>query len=303
MNTISLNNKTTWIDIDKPTKDDIEHLRQNFKFHSVVLNELMPDTIRTKVDSYDDYFYIVLHFPSFDKKSRTSKSQELDILITKDYVITTHKETIIPLKSIFDKCNLYPEEKEKYLSDGPAKLLYLILDEFLSSCLSHLDDISEFIDKTENAIFHGKEKEMVREISTIKRNILDFRRALKPQKQILESLHLTINQFFGDKYNPFFNNLIGHHLRLWDVLDNYKELTESLESTNATLFSSKLNETMKILTIFTALLLPISIISGVFGMNVSVPFQDHPQGFLIIIALLVSAFLGLYLLFKKKKVI
>lgn len=303
MHTISINNKTTWIDVGKPSQDDINHLRDNFKFHSVVLNELIPDTIRTKVDSYDDYFYIVLHFPTFDKKNRTSKSQELDILITKDTIITSHKETIIPLKAIFDKCNLYPEQKEKYLANGPAKLLYLILDEILSSCLLHLDDISQAIDKIENAIFHGKEKEMIQEISIIKRNVLDFRRALKPQKQILESLYLAINKYFGDEHLPFFNDLVGHHLRLWDILDSYKELLESLESTNATLFSARLNETMKILTIFTALLLPISIMSGLFGMNVDVPLQNHPQGFYIIIAILISAFLGLYLLFKRKKII
>lgn len=303
MNIISCNKKTTWIDIEKPSKSDIEYLRQNFKFHNIVLDELMPDTIRTKVDNYDDYFYIVLHFPSFNKEKRTVHSQELDIIITKTAIITSHKETLIPLKAIFDKCNNYQEEKEKYLLDGPAKILYSILEDLLNTCFSQLDHISENIDRSEKSIFSGMEKQMIEEISIIKRNILDFRRAIKPQKQILGSLYLVINKFFGNGFSPFYNDLLGHHLRLWDTLDNYKELTESLETTNATLFTSKLNETIKILTIFTALLLPISIIVGIFGMNVAVPLQNHPQGFLIILGILIITLSVIYLFFKKRRII
>lgn len=303
MNTIALK-KTTWIDMEKPSQSDVDYLRQNFKFHDVVLNELLPDTIRTKVDSYDDYFYIVLHFPAFDKTTRTTHSQELDILMTKNTIITSHKETIIPIKSIFDKCNLQPEEKNKYFSDGPAKLLYYILDELLNSCFEKLDQISSNIDKTEKSIFQGKEREMIREISIIKRDILDFRRIINPQKQILESLHLTINKFFNsDEYSPFFNDLIGHHLRIWDTLDNYKELVESFEATNATLFSSKLNEIMKIFTIFTAMLLPISIVTSIFGMNVVVPFQNHQYGFFFVLGISTIVLVFIYLYFKKRKIL
>lgn len=304
MNIISLNKKTTWIDIENPGLSDIEYLKQNFNFHSTVLNEIIPDTIRTKVDAYDDYFYIVLHFPAFNKEKRTTHSQELDILITKDHIITLHKEILVPLKAVFDKCNIYEEEKIKHMSDGPARLLYFMLDNILNASFAELDYISTNIDKAEKAIFQGMEKEMVREISIIKRNILDFRRAIKPQKQILESLNLVINNFFdhSEEFSPFYNDLIGHHLRIWDTMENYKELTESLESTNATLFSSKLNETIRILTIFTAILMPISIIVGIFGMNVTVPFQNHPQGFLIIISIAIATIFSIYFYFKKKKI-
>lgn len=304
MNTIALNKKTVWIDIEKPTESDVNYLGENFNFHKLVLNEIVPDTIRTKVDIYDDYFYLVLHFPVFDKATRTTHSQELDILVNGNTIITLHKEMIIPLKAIFDKFNLYEEEKQKYISetDGPAKLLYHLIDGLLNSCFPKLDHISENIDKAEKAIFQDGEKNMIKEISIIKRDILDFRRAIKPQRQILESLETTINKFFGENYAPFFNDLLGHHMRIWDNLENYKELTESLESTNTTLFSSKLNETIRILTVFTALLMPISIIVGVFGMNVTVPFQNHPQGFIIVISIAVITILSIYFYFKKKKI-
>lgn len=144
---------------------------------------------------------------------------------------------------------------------------------------------------------------MIREISIIKRDILDFRRIINPQKQILESLHLTINKFFNnDEYSPFFNDLIGHHLRIWDTLDNYKELVESFEATNTTLFSSKLNEIMKIFTIFTAMLLPISIVTGIFGMNVIVPFQDHPYGFFFVLGISATIIISIYSYFKKRRI-
>lgn len=303
MNTIAFK-KTAWIDIEKPSQNDIDYLKQNFKFHDIVLNELVPDTIRTKVDSYDNYFYIVLHFPVFDKTTRTTHPQELDILITRNTIITSHKEMIVPLKSIFNKCALQKEERGEFFSDGPAKLLYHILDELLNSCFEKIDHISSNIDKTEKSIFQGKEKEMIREISIIKRDILDFRRTIKPQKQILESLYLTINKFFNsDNYSPFFNDLIGHHLRIWDTLDNYKELIESFETTNSTLFSSKLNEIIKILTIFTAMLLPVSIIVGIFGMNVVVPLQDHPYGFFIIVGSSAITPIIIYTYFKKRNLI
>lgn len=282
---------------------DIEYLRQSFNFHPAILSELIPDTIRTKVDVYDDCLYVVLHFPSFNKTNRSTHAQELDILITKNNIITLHKEALIPLKAIFEKCNAYEDEKSRYMSEGPAKLLYFMLDEILAVSFAELDLLSKNIDKAEKAIFQGMEKEMIKEISTIKRNILDFRRSLNPQRQILESLHSTISKFFGnnEKYLPFYNDLSGHHLRIWDTLENYKEIVESLESTNATLFSSKLNETIRVLTTFTAILMPVSIIFGVFGMNVSVPLQNHPQGFFLIVSIAIATTLSIYIYFKKRK--
>jgi len=305
MNIISLDKKMTWIDIEKPGLNDIEYLKQNFHFDSTVLSELIPDTVRTKVDTYNNFFYIVLHFPALHKEKKVIHSQELDILITKDCIVTLHKEVLVPLKAIFDKCNLYEEEKIKYMSGGPSKLLYFTLDSILNASFAELDYISANIDRVEKAIFQGMEKEMVREISTIKRNILDFRRAIKPQRQILESLNVAVNKFFdhNEEFSPFYNDLLGHHLRIWDTMENYKELTESLESTNTTLFSSKLNETIRILTIFTAIMMPISIIVGFFGMNVSVPLQNHPQGFLLVISIILLATFIIYAYFKKKKIL
>lgn len=295
--------KITWLDIKEPKEEDIEFLRENFDFHPLILEELMPPSVRSKVEAYDGYLYLVFYFPVFDKKTRQTRPRELDILVTKDTLITSHYQSILPLKALFDQCNLYDEAKEKFMNKNAGYLLYYLIDQMLSACLPKLDHITENIEKIEEDIFRGKEKEMVNEISIVKRDILNLSKALKPQKSILESLILKGPELLGKRLKVYLRDLLGDYERVWNNLSSQKEMIDSLQETNESLLSHKISEIIKILTIVSFITFPLAVVAGIFGMNVfaNIGFINWPYTFWAIIGIMMLSALIMFAVFKKKR--
>ena len=171
----------------------------------------------------------------------------------------------------------------------------------LDSLFPSLDHIHEKLTDIEEQVFSGKEKEMVFEISVVKRDILNFRRTLKPQRHIIESLVQMKSKFIDPELIPYFQDLIGTNIRLWNALESNKETIESMEETNNSLLSNKLDLTMKVLTIFNAIFLPVTVYSNIMSMSTHVPLSSSPEGFWIhtLIMLLIS--ISTIILFKAKK--
>jgi len=292
----------TWIDIEKPTKDDIQYLKDNFDFHPLILDELPANTIRSKVEEFPTYLYLVLHLPVYNRRTKENKPFEIDFLVTHSHIITSHFSNNFPfLNEFFKKLEKEEVSRKRFMNQTTGHLLYYIINFLISACVPSLDHISQKIDGIEAKIFKGKQKEMVEEISLAKRDLLDFRRIIKPQKTILESLLRRGPLFFGEYLKPYFEDLIGSNDQLWNQLENDKETLESLEQTNDSLLSYKLNEAMKLLTIFATLLLPASLITGLFGMNAEyMPIVNSEFGFWIVI-LIIIVILSTFLVFFKHK--
>lgn len=294
--------KITWIDIVNPNQSDIDYLGANYKFHPLILSELMKPSPRSKVETYNNYIYVVYYIPIYDPCARVSKSTEVDFLITKDAVITARYGDIEPINNFFNRLEKDITSHEKYLDKTTGHLLYEILENCQEFSLRQLAHISEKIGYIEESMFKGHEKEMIREISLVKRDILDQRLITRPQKTILESLIIKASKFFGKDIEVYFNDLLGDYGKVWDTLDNLKETIEALESTNNTLFESKLNGIMKVLTIIAFVTMPLSLLSNIFGMNIiNTPLANHPFGFWIIIGIMALISVGFFIFFKIKK--
>lgn len=294
MKTIKTKN-LTWIDIHNTTEQDIKYLRKNFNFHNLILKELMPPSQRSRVEQFDDQLYLVLYFPVFHKETRQTKLRELDIIIGKNILITSHYKSILPLKALFNQCNLYEEQKEKHMSRGAGLLLYYIINNLLDACLPKLDNITKNINKIEDKIFQGHERKMVTELSVVKRDILNMAKAIKPQKPLLESLNLVAPKFFGENYKIYFQDLMGSYEHVRSVLDNQQEVMNSLQATNESLLSNKISDTMKMLTVVSFIFLPLVVVASVFGMNIK-----NPAVFAgVVLAMCLAA--GLIFAFARKK--
>jgi magnesium transporter len=294
--------KITWIDIVNPKQSDIDYLGANFKFHPLIMSELMQQSPRSKVETYNNYIYVVYYIPIYDPETRISKSTEIDFLITKDTLITARYNDIEPIDNFFSKLEKDITSHEKYLDKTTGHLLYEILENCQDFSIRQLTHINEKICHIEESIFKGQEKEMIREISLVKRDILDQRLITRPQKTILSSLLIRGVKFFGKEMEMYFNDLIGDYEKVWDTLDNLKETVEALESTNNTLFGSKTNEIMKVLTIIAFVTMPLSLLSNIFGMNnTSTPLVNHPFGFWIVIGIMILVSIGFFVFFKIKK--
>lgn len=300
-------NDITWIDIKNPREKDIKYLEKKFHFvHKPVLNELIPPGHRAKVERHEDYLFMVLYYPIFDPRHKTTQSRELDVIITRDHIITVHYKAIIPLKKLREELGSDENKRKEHMESGPGMLLYHLVVGLLDSALNKLVLIEEGIDNIEEAIFEeGKEKEMVREISLIKRDILNFRRILAPQIPIMESLHREGTSFFGEFMSPYLDDLLGYYGRVWNAVEDQRETVQALGETNDSLLSMKTNEVIKVLTIFSVIVFPLTLISSIWGMNTEyTPFVDEfgsPFDFWLIIGLMAALSAFMLIFFKIKK--
>ena len=220
-------------------------------------------------------------FPFSTKKIAAPIPSELDIVMTDKYLITGHDQDIFQLRDFFQRLQRSKKLQEQYMSQSPGYLLYYIIEDLLESCFPKIDHINKNLDKVEEEIFKGNEKEMVHEISYVKRDILNFRRTLKPQKSVLESLARDNYPMIDADLRSYYQDLVGTNIRVWSALENAKETIESLEETNDALLSNKLNTTMKVLTIFSAVMLPMTVISSILSMSMNIPLSHNPHAFWI----------------------
>ncbi len=293
--------KVTWIDFTEPSADEALWLKKNIKLHPLALEEFSMPSARPKASVYGNCLYLTLHIPLFDKLNRRTYPTELDIVVTKNHLVTGHDQDIFQLREFFTKLKRNKKMKEKYMSQSPGYLLYYIIEMLLESCFPKIDHINKNLDNIEEQIFQGHEKEMVHEISYVKRDILNFRRTLKPQKSVLESLSRDKYPFLEPELQQYYQDLVGTNIRVWSALENAKETVEALEGTNDALLSNKLNTTMKVLTVFSGVMLPMMVISNTLAMSAQIPFGHNPYGFWIWIGIMAFVSLITVGIFRWKK--
>lgn len=300
MKSVSFKN-ITWIDFANPGADDVIYLQENFDIHPLAIEEFITPTFRPKATKYNNCLYLTIHIPLFDTTSRTTYPGEIDIVITKDHLITGHMKEIYQFDDFFSNLEKSEGKRRIYMDKTPAHLTYHIIEMLLDSCFPRLDNIHEKLTDIEEQVFNDKEKEMVREISIVKRDILNFRRTLKPQRHIIESLIQMDSPLLPVDLRPYFQDLVGTNIRLWNALESNKETIESMEETNDSLLSNKLNLTMKVLTIFNAIFLPVTVYSSIMAMSTKVPLDHSDFGFWIHVSIMLFIATFTIGLFKIKK--
>ncbi|KKT76938.1 MAG: Mg2 transporter protein CorA family protein [Candidatus Giovannonibacteria bacterium GW2011_GWC2_44_8] len=297
-------NNLTWVDIEKPTQKDIEWLRVNFNFHPVTLSELIPSSQREKVEHFNDYLFLVTNVPIFNDKKHTTTPIEVDFLITRDHLITVHNESLEPVKNFAEKCKNKPELKNKYFGPTTGHLFYWLNEEFLNFAERQLVHIGKNIQHIEDGIFKSLERDMIREISMIKRDILDFRIAIRPLHRIFESLNNKGLKFFKDETDLaiYFSDLLGDYEKVWNEIDNYTDTINALENTNANLLNDKTNAIVKVFTILSFITFPAMLIATILQIDTKTnPIRDMPYDFWIVFGLVALTVLVMWLYFKTRK--
>ena len=293
--------KFQWIYIKEPDADDVAKISKKFNLHPLVVEEFSTPTIRPKAAEYEGCLYLAIHIPLFDVDNKTTYPGEIDVVICENTLITAHDKDIFQLGEFFNSLKGNKKKREEYLHRTPGALLYYILEMLLESCFPKLDHISKKLDYIEDQIFAGNEKEMVFEISLVKRDILNFRRTMKPQKTVFESLAQKNYSLIEPELKPYFQDLVGTNIRIWNNLESTKETVESLEDTNNSLLSNKLDMTMKVLTIFSAVLLPMTVYSNILAMSADIPFGKNPHAFWIHSSIMFLLALATIVVFKVRK--
>jgi len=291
----------TWIDIDQPTAADIAQLRTLIDIHPLAIDEFQTPTVRARATQYHNGIFMAIHIPLFDKEERATYPAELDIILTRTHIVTGHTHEIYQLDAFFDRFAESKELQTKEVGSGPAYLLHAILNLMLNSCFPRLDHITQNIDAIEDGVFHGDSKRMVEEISVVKRDILNFRRTVMPQRSIIESLLHKDATFIPQDLVPYIRDLAGTNTRIWNMLESQKETIESLEDTNDTLLSHALNEKMSALTLVSVITLPATLYASVLGINAFIPLQNHQYGFVIHLSVMLTLVIVTALFFKWRR--
>ena len=294
--------KVKWIHLTKNSNQEIDYLRNNFKFHPLDLDDCLSPAQRPKLDEYQDYLFLILTFPYYDREPREILASEVDFFIGPNYLITVTDGKLVPLMKFFEQCQINDSYRDKFLSDNPVFLLSEIINKLQLYCYPISDHVSQDIENVEKVIFAGYEKKMVKEILIIKRNIVNFRKIMQAHKNVIRKLIAKKNKLFiSNSSQVYLTNNLEQTKEIWDVLEGLKENVEALHNTNESLISFRLNDIMKILTMISVILLPINLIASIFGMNTPImPFINNPQGFWMILGIMGLLIITFFFFFKKK---
>ena len=290
----------TWVNIEGATERETEYLAQNYPFHPLDLDDCLSRIQRPKIDEYKDYLFLVFHFPIFNEAVRVTTPSQLSVFISGKYLITLHKGELKPLVKLFRECQIDEESRQEYFSQGSGYILYRIIDRLVDYSLPILNKVGDNIENVEDNIFSNGVRGAIREISMLRRDIISFRRIIWPMRAVIGSLEPKIRHFTKMNMAVYFGDVTDHLDKIWDALDEYKEVIEGLNDTHDSLATNRTNEVMRMLTIIATILLPITVVAGIFGMNIPLPFQNSNYSLLFVFFICLVIVSGMLYFFRRQ---
>jgi magnesium transporter len=291
----------TWAHLDAPDTDEAAQLAERFGWHPLDLEDVLSKRQRPKVDEYPEYLFSVLHFPAYDKAIQRLNAAELDVFLGPDFLITLPAVELLPVTRLFARCEEDGDLRDSLFAKGSGYLLYHVLDDLFDYCFPILDKIGHKLDSIEDDMFEGRAEDVVRDLSNVKQEIISYRKIIKPERSTLRVLDGRVQRYLPEELELYFDDIVDAAERIWDLLDNYKEVVEGLEQTNESVISHRQNNVLRILTVFSVVLLPLTLLSGIFGMNVDFPGFGTAEAFWVIVGVMIGLAAGLVGFFRYKR--
>lgn len=290
--------KLDWIDIVDPSKKEIDEMVIKYNFHELDKEAILEENQRARVDTYEEYIFIVLHFPKFDLRSKRYILNEFNIFLSKKYLITVRYHNSNTIEKVFEAFEKWIiDEEDKH----PGYILYDIIDAMMDKIFRLLDKFSKDLRVLESSIFEQSWREVISEIMIKKRNAITLKHMLNPQIQVLKMLEIRTNSLFKDEFEVYFENLIDKLEKINSEIQIIQENIESMEDTLKSIFDMQTNTSVKYLTLFSAFMLPLTLVTGFFGMNLNnVPFNDALVYIIFCIVTILMIWILFYLIKSKK---
>jgi magnesium transporter len=299
----------TWVHLLSPTGGEAQLLASRFGWHPLDVEDVLSRRQRPKVDVYtgDDgghggYLFTVLHFPVYDATIGRLNAGELDAFVGPDYLVTLPAVELRPVSLLFRRCEENEEFRDQLLSRGSGRLFYEVLDDLYDYCFPILDKMGFKLEQIDESLGEDQgARELVTDIHKVKQEIISYRKIIKPQRPTLRQLERQIERFLPEELELYFDDLVDASERIWDLLDNYKEVVEALEDTNESLISHQQNDILYVLTIFSVVMLPLTVLTGFFGMNVHFPGFETWDAFWASLGLMAVTIVGMLAFFRWKR--
>jgi len=292
--------QVTWVDIRQPTEEDIQFLRSHYSFHPLDLEDCLSRVEHPKLDEYEDYLFFVMHFPLFDHQRQVTRPSEVDFFIGANYLVTIHDGVLKPLVRLFNRCEEDDGARREYMGRGAGRLLYSILDTLVDSIFPMLNKIGAHLREIEEDMFTEDIRKTVQYISLVRRDIIAMRRVIRPQLAVVVALEQKDRPFLQREMEVYWGDVADAFRRAWEILENYREVIEGLADTSDSVASYQINEVMRTLTVISVVMLPLTLLSGIYGMNVALPLATHPWAFFFIIGVMAAmTFFMLWIFYRR----
>ena len=295
----------TWLDITNPSEKDYTMLLDDYQFHPLDIEDCRGTTQRPKIDEYDDYYFLILHFPYFDRDNKTVRIREVKLFWGKDYIITVGKAHWV-VKKLFDEMNDDLQEGDEETQEMMAssdQLLYHILNRLMLETNTLVQRIGAEVDLINYDIFNRRARSIIEQISVTRRNIILLNTTFRAQLRVLHMFESGGIKGFVDPelidMEDYWGNILDQYQKMFDSIEDYGELIEGLSQTFDSLLTNRTNDIMRVLTYFSTIMLPLTVVASLFGMNVDFPFTTSTTAFWVIIGVMVLMIVGLMFVFRK----
>jgi magnesium transporter len=294
--------RVTWVDIVHPTPADVDELRELYPYiHPLNLEDVQSHMERPKIDEDENYIFAVMHFPHWDAAKALSRAREVDFFIGRGYVVTVHDGVLRPLLNLWEKCEKDEDYREKLLGRGANHTFYTIIDQLVDYIFPILRKVDGNIRRIEEDIFTADTPVAIREISLVRRDIISLRRIIRQQVPIVEHLEQVDHPIIHDDLEEYFGDIADHLYKARDIIDENFEIISNLADTADTLASHRINEVMRVLTVLSVIMLPLTLLSSIYGMNFAkLPLDTHPYGFWIMAFIMLLLAIGLLIYFRRR---
>jgi magnesium transporter len=287
-----------WADVSDPTSHDFEELAEEFGFHHLSIEDCQNAHQRPKVEEYTGYYFMVLYEAELVGPTDRLELRELDIFLGKNFLVTVHSQ---PIRAIATAGRLWHEWTDR-AEQGAGMLAYLLIDGIVDDYLPLLDIMSERMDDLEDSIFGVWRAEVIEEIFGIKKKLLYLRRAITPLRDVFNTLLRREQPIFPRETHVYFQDVFDHLIRVADTIDTLRDMLSSTMDAYLSVSGNRMNKIMKRLTSISTILMSVTLIAGIYGMNfVFMPELRWRYGYVYALVSMVVVGLALYVYLKKVK--
>jgi magnesium transporter len=281
--TILTHGRVTWTEILQPTEEDIQQLSARYpSFHALNLQDCLTELEIPKLDHYDDYVFLVVQFPVWEAVEKIPQPAEVDIFVARGTLATSHRGQLKTLERLFAQAQTDGARRTELMEQGASPLLYRLLDALVDDCFPLVQQVERGLRKVEAELFSRDSRAVLNKIALLRRTVIALRHSLHPQLEIVRCLERGNWPFIHEELDIYWSDLSDHLGQICATLDQHAEVLAALSETVDILASHRIDEVVRLLTIVTVLTMPLTLLATIFGMNVFIPFQDHPAFFVIL---------------------
>jgi magnesium transporter len=292
-----------WVDFISEPQETSQPILENFGFHPLAIDDALQETHVPRLDDWGEYLYIVLNYMNFEPNGDTWETEvdELDIFLGKNYIVTHHDHQISAVDETWAVC----DRDERNVQEGADHILYRITDNLMAGYMPAIEKIDEVIDQIEDQVFNRPSPRTLEKLFALKRVLLAMRRIIIPQREVLNKLARDDYKVIDPKDRVFFRDIYDHLVRLHDLNESLRDIVGGVQDTYLSSVNNRMNEIMKTLTVITVLFMPLTFLTGYFGMNFFEPLGNLKEWtttpvFYLTLAVILLLPVGMYIWFRRR---